>query len=398
MLMNERRTLELMKEEGVDALLGTTIENTYYLAGLWSVDSYLFPRDSQIYVLVTAQALNDPIIILPTSNADCIFECPKEPKHVYPYGNFYRELVENHELSERESKLKEWVIGTVIYADSLSALEQALRDEGLLESGLAIDEKGFKPSHIDGLRSHFPKARFLNGSELLTRIRSVKTDDEIRRMKRACLVNEEGIRDAISIAKEGTMERDMWLAYRESIVRNGGTPIFELINFDRNTGFGNLYSTEDQLSKGQHIRFDVGCRVDGYVSDISRIFSYGEPDKRKLDYYTALRKGNEAGIDALRPGVRASDIFEIVVNTTRNSGIPHYRRHHTGHGIGLEIYEPPLIAPGSDMIIEKGMTLAIEAPYFELGFAGLQIEDIVRVTDDGAEYLSLSSRDLVIFE
>lgn len=398
MLINTARAIRYMKQAGVRALLGTTIENTFYFAGLRSIASYLFPKDSQVYVLVTIDNLEKPWVILPTTDVDCLLECFVVPEEVFPYGTFYREVFNEEGFKERERLMKHWVINQDPYPDPLAALVAAIKKAGLSESSIAIDEKAFNLSYFDSLADQFPKAHIIPGFDLIQEIRSVKTPEEIKRLRRASKVNEQAISDAMAIVEEGITERELWLAYRTSIIRQGSTPIFELINFGANTGFGNLYSTEQKLQKGQHIRFDVGCRVDGYISDISRIFSFGEPTKKVLEYYNALRVGNEAGIEALTHGRQASEIFNIVVETVRKNGLPHYRRHHTGHGIGVEIYQPPLIAPTSDMVIENGMTLAIEAPYFEMGFAGLQIEDIVHVTAQGAEYLSTSSRDLVIVE
>ena len=94
--------------------------------------------------------------------------------------------------------------------------------------------------------------------------------------------------------------------------------------------------------------------------------------------------------------MKCSDIFNVAVQTVRNSGIPHYQRHHCGHGIGLEFYDPPLISPHDHTKIEEGMVLNIETPYYELGFGGLQVEDTVLVTESGVRYLTKSSRELSI--
>jgi Xaa-Pro aminopeptidase len=82
------------------------------------------------------------------------------------------------------------------------------------------------------------------------------------------------------------------------------------------------------------------------------------------------------------------------VRATRAAGIPHYQRHHVGHGIGLEPYDPPTIAPGSDTALEPGMVFCVETPYYEHGWGGVQVEDAVEVTAAGARLLTRSSREL----
>jgi Xaa-Pro aminopeptidase len=76
-----------------------------------------------------------------------------------------------------------------------------------------------------------------------------------------------------------------------------------------------------------------------------------------------------------------------VVETVRREGIPHFKRSHVGHGIGVDGYDPPNIADSSKDVLEENMVICVETPYYELGFAGLQVEDMVRVTKDGAESL-----------
>ena len=75
------------------------------------------------------------------------------------------------------------------------------------------------------------------------------------------------------------------------------------------------------------------------------------------------------------------------METVRREGLPHYRRNHVGHGIGLDGYDVPNLTPESREVLEEGMVLSVETPYYELGFAGLQVEDTVRVTRDGVESL-----------
>ncbi|MEM1938119.1 MAG: M24 family metallopeptidase, partial [Candidatus Caldarchaeum sp.] len=98
----------------------------------------------------------------------------------------------------------------------------------------------------------------------------------------------------------------------------------------------------------------------------------------------------------IRPGVRASHLFDVAVETTRINGLTHYRRHHCGHGIGLELYDVPVIRPEDQTVVEEGMVLNIETPYYELGLGGIIIEDTLVVKSDGVEMLSKTSNDAII--
>jgi Xaa-Pro aminopeptidase len=80
----------------------------------------------------------------------------------------------------------------------------------------------------------------------------------------------------------------------------------------------------------------------------------------------------------------------------RKNGLPHYRRNHVGHGIGLDGYDAPNLTPGSNEVFEEGNVICVETPYYEMGFAGLQVEDMLHVTRDGIESLMSTSSELRI--
>ncbi len=101
-------------------------------------------------------------------------------------------------------------------------------------------------------------------------------------------------------------------------------------------------------------------------------------------------------LEVLRPGVTAREVFEAAVRATREAGIPGYRRHHVGHGVGLDTYDPPLLDATTETVLEPGMVLEIETPYYELGFGGVQVEDTVLVTDAGCRLLTRTPRELAI--
>ncbi|CAI8003327.1 Uncharacterized peptidase SSP1059 [Geodia barretti] len=105
---------------------------------------------------------------------------------------------------------------------------------------------------------------------------------------------------------------------------------------------------EDRLKVGDMIRFDVGCLYKGYLTDMSRTFSFGPPDDKFTSYYNAVLKGQDLALSLVKPGKIASEIFNDTVAEVRETGIPHYGRQHVGHGIGLGLggYDRPTIAPG----------------------------------------------------
>jgi Xaa-Pro aminopeptidase len=120
---------------------------------------------------------------------------------------------------------------------------------------------------------------------------------------------------------------------------------------------------------------------------MSRGASLGQPDPRIKKYYEAVEKGVLRAYDLVKPGFKVADLFKEVVETVRREGIPHFKRSHVGHGIGVDGYDPPNISEKTGEVFEESMVICVETPYYELGFAGLQVEDMLRVTKDGAESL-----------
>jgi Xaa-Pro dipeptidase len=135
-----------------------------------------------------------------------------------------------------------------------------------------------------------------------------------------------------------------------------------------------------------------------YSSDISRTAVLGEPAPKLRRYYAAILAGEERALEVMRPGTPAGAVFEAAVAGTRAGGIPHYDRHHVGHGIGLDVYDLPILNATTETPLAAGMVFEVETPYYELGFGGVQVEDTVLVTDEGHTLLTTSSRELFVID
>ncbi|ADB49098.1 M24 family metallopeptidase [Conexibacter woesei] len=228
------------------------------------------------------------------------------------------------------------------------------------------------------------------------RARSVKDEYELERMRRANRIAEGAIVRSLSRAGVGASEHDILRWLRTEMVEQGARPMLGSVAFNERGALVDTVPTDRTAERGDVVRFDVGCTVEGYHSDLSRIGTIGEPDAWVRETYAALLAGEQAAIAKAAPGVRPSELYDIAVAVTRDAGLPEYDRSHCGHGIGLQIYEPPLVAPGHDEPLRAGQTLCLETPYYVLGRAGLQVEDAVVVTADGCERLGTASQDLII--
>jgi Xaa-Pro aminopeptidase len=275
-------------------------------------------------------------------------------------------------------------------------LVRAIKGRGLEQARIGVDEIGILPQAWDKLVAALPEATFVRAADIFRYARAIKTPEEIARLRRSAQIADQSITAALAVARPGATEMDLARAFHTKTITEGGMPVLGCIGVGLRSAMTNVQPSEEILHNGDIIRFDVGGRYQHYRADIARNGVLGEPSKKLAKYHRAIRVGLERAIEMIRPGVRASDVFEAAVDTVRREGIPHYRRSHVGHGIGLDGYDAPDIAPSNSATFEEGMVICVETPYYEIGFGGLQVEDTLVVSRDGVESFMLSSAELKV--
>jgi Xaa-Pro aminopeptidase len=397
LVLNKPRATHVLAEAGVDAIVGSTFQNVFYLSGYAGFAQRLNPA-TQVYAVVRADALTAPSLVAPISDLDLQAQFPAELDTIQAYGQrFYLEPSATDEPlsdeSERYARLAELDLAESPAA-ALSAVLAALPTG----SRIAIDERGMAVATRDALISRFGDA-IVMGAALLDTIRMIKTPEEVRRLEAAALAIESSYERAIEAAAEGMSEAELASIFDQHTIEQGSTPHFTVLAFGERGALPNaIPSTWRRLRPGDTIRFDIGCRTELYSSDIARTAVFGTPSEKVVRYYDAILAGEQRMLEVMRPGVAAKDVFAAAMEASRESGIPHYRRHHVGHGVGLDTYDAPLLDATTETPLEPGMVFEIETPYYELGFGGLQVEDTVVITEDGCRLLTRSSRELSLIE
>jgi Xaa-Pro aminopeptidase len=150
------------------------------------------------------------------------------------------------------------------------------------------------------------------------------------------------------------------------------------------------------MQKGELVTFDGVARVDGYYGDLTRTVALGEPGQTLRHIYTLVLQANAAGRQAIRPGIAAQEIDRAARALIEAGGYGESFLHRTGHGLGLEVHEPPYIAEGDEQILQPGMTFTVEPGIYVDGLGGVRIEDDVVVTPGGAESLTTMTRELMV--
>jgi Xaa-Pro aminopeptidase len=395
MLFNQPRARRIMADQKLDALVATSPDNVVYTSGYWVMSHWARPGGPQVYAVVPAGDGASPCVIAGSGNLDLLVDGEAWVTEAYRYG-FFATTTEGPGLSDLDRRYAA-LLASPDHGDAAAALVAALRDRKLDRARLAIEETGIQPAALERVRRELPHAEIVPGARVLREIRTIKTPEEVERLRGAVRVTERGIVAALRVARPGVRERELIAEFDRAVVTDGGVPVASMcIGGGPRSALSNCQAGERPLAAGEVIRFDGGVRYRWYRSDIARIAALGDPGERVRRYYGALRAGAERAMEAIKPGVRTADIFRIAMDTVRREGIPHYERSHVGHGIGINNYDAPDLAPKSDEVIEEGMVLCVETPYYELGWAGLQLENTVVVRAHGAEPLVSLDNELRI--
>jgi len=382
------RLTRVLDAEGLDALVASTPENVYYTTGFRSMAHPMF-RGLEEYGVVTRQGTG---LVIPFIDSTGVAADRVTVDRIACYGKFYFNYAA--EPGPVGARVRE--ITAAPAASPADALHQVLHDLGVAGKRIGLDEAGLLPAAWQKVHERLPGATLVPAYQLLRGARMVKSPEEVRRLERAAHIAEDGVAAVLAMLKPGVTERDAAHVFEQEIVRQGAQPFFTVVTMGERAALADVYPADRALRPGDMVRFDLGCVWEGYRSDIARTAVLGKPDDKLARYYAGILAGEREAIRAMKSGVPASQIFELAVRVTREHGIPHYERHHVGHGIGLEPYDPPTINAAATTVLEPGMVFCVETPYYEHGWGGVQVEDAVEITASGARMLTRSSQELAI--
>lgn len=328
-------------------------------------------------------------LVLGTADSAPALELLEDPERVYRYGAFYFEAAPGAcggagggaDMPVSES-----------FEDAVAlALDVRAGRAGCV----GVDRAG-GDLMWELCRARLGEARLRDVTVALARARAEKLAGEVALIRRATRLVEEGIGRIVAEARAGLRERDLAAMMSQAMAVGGGIPRLVSVTSGPRSALADAYPSDRRIQPGETLRIDAVCTVGGYWSDMARTAVMGEPDARQLRVYAALRAGLEAELEAVRAGVPVGHLFEVAVSAVRTHGLPGYRRHHCGHGIGLRSYELPMVAKGEDVLLRAGMCLSVETPYYVLGLDGMMVEDTICVTAGGYEPITTLSRDLIV--
>jgi len=383
------RLTATLEREGLGALVATSAENVFYMTGFRSLNHAIFR--AQQFAVWTPRGV---ALVVPAVDVPHIMEEATPADHVMGFGGFVCSYAEG--LGPDEQRIRE---RTEPRAPSPGhALGAALQALGVRDGRIGLDESNLTPAAWERLTTRLAGYTVVPAAAALLTARRVKSPYEIECLARALGIAEEALNAVMQMLKPGVTEREAAALYHSEVSKREASLCPSSVAFGERTWISLPLPTERALKMGELAKFDVGAIFKGYYSSVGRTAVMGEPSPRQLAAAEAVQAGLEAGIDAVKPGATAGQVYDAVMTATRASGLPDFQRGHVGHAIGLEPYERPQLDAGKATPLEAGEVLRIEVPHLEIGWGGIALRDTVLVTTTGSRVLNRSARGLVVLD
>jgi len=247
----------------------------------------------------------------------------------------------------------------------------------------------------DGLR---PGSRAVAVRGWVEGYRMVKAPEEIAAIRASVELNSRALERALKRLKPEMSEADLAAEIDYQMRRLGaeGTAFDTIVASGARAALPHAQPTSARIEAAQVLLIDMGAKLGGYLSDMTRTLFVGGAGKRLLHYYAAVREAQMAGVEAVREGIAAEKVDAACRITLARWRLDRFFVHSTGHGLGLEIHEAPRLGKKVKTQLKAGMVITIEPGVYIEDFCGIRIEDTVLVTKNGCEVLTPTSKEPVV--
>ena len=352
------RAQELMRQQGVDALYLDTSTNLRYFTGIElklteRLHGAVIPADGEVAYLSPA------------------FEEPKT-RTLLRFGKDIR-VWEEHE-------------------DPTALVIETVRSKGYETGTIAIDPAA--PFFtVDGMRRAGNRFDFSNASSITAACRQVKSQAEIALMQVAMDITLEVHKAAARALAPGMTTPEVAAFLDQAHRKLGGVPASRAVQFGEATAYPHGVPYPQTLQDGDMVLIDTGCFVEGYRSDITRTYVFGEPTPRQREIWDLEQRAQRAAFDAAVVGAPCESVDAAARRVIEAAGFgPGYKvpglPHRTGHGIGLDVHEDTYFVRGNQTPIAPGMCFSDEPMICIYGEFGVRLEDALYITEQGPRWFT----------
>ncbi|MHB1104171.1 MAG: M24 family metallopeptidase [Devosia sp.] len=392
--LDRRRATRLMQEHGLDALILAQPESITYATGAFPGVATYWRRAGAAFVLVPADE-PAPLAAIVGDLQARTFSTQSGIADV----RSHRIWVETgtYPVPDPTRPVRGPRPAQYDLSNSVDLLRDLLGERGLLNARIGL-ELGFIPAADYPAFGALP-VTWQDCTRLVERLRAIKAPLEVEHLRNAAEYARAGLThlaQSIAVGMDAAGMTEIWRAgaFAEAERRNDPRP---------QSGWayiavaGDGFAPGGPARDGDLVKIDVGCVVCGYSSDGGRTAALGNPHSDAVRIYDALHRAFDTGFAMLEPGSLLADIYRATATRMWDLGFETYGRGHFGHGVGSSIWseEWPFISAKSDAVLEPGMVLAFETPWYIDGLGGFIIEDQVLITDTGCDVMAPLSRDLL---
>jgi Xaa-Pro dipeptidase len=227
-------------------------------------------------------------------------------------------------------------------------------------------------------------------SSFVQELRKVKDEKEIELMRKAGELTSEGVKTAYEVLASGMKEYEVAAEIEYAMRKRGsqGTAFETIVASGSCSAFPHGGCSDREIRGSDLVVVDVGATYNFYRSDMTRTLVVGKPSEKQKNLYQVVKTAQAKAFDAINPNVKAKDVDAVARKMIEVAGYGEYFVHNLGHGVGLEVHEPPILSPDSKEVLVVGNVVTDEPGIYLAGYGGVRIEDTVLVQKNGAEKLT----------
>ena len=274
---------------------------------------------------------------------------------------------------------------TVVVGDiMIDALVKYCRDNGIKK----LDTDFTKISHgfAHSLAKNIPLE---NTAHFVADRRIIKSPAEIKNIQRSCAIAIATFEQVRRLVRPGMTEIQIAFKIEEIFAKNNVRSSFTtIVAAGANTANPHHISSTRKIAKNDIILIDMGCLFNGYASDLTRTFAIGKINYLYTAVYAAVSRAHRTAVRAVRPGITAKQVDGVARGIITQAGYGKEFIHSTGHGVGIEVHEPPRLSARDATVLVAGMVVTVEPGVYLPGQFGVRIEDTVQITNSGRKVLT----------
>ncbi len=312
------------------------------------------------------------------SGSESILLLARKANYLITDGRYFSQVA-------REARLCRLVPSQGSALNSLKTLSGKLKIRRIL-----LDSEAIPLSLAEKLESALRGVRVIRAPGYLKEMRIVKEKKEIVLLKKSARIAISAFRKLLPSVRAGVTEREL-AAKLEFLMKMGGAEksAFDVIVASgRNGAFPHAKPTSKKLKRGELVTFDFGAYCEGYVSDVTRTVAIGEPKEKLKEIYEVTRRAQELGVARARAGLTGRELDRVCRSYIEKRGYGKYFLHGTGHGLGMEVHELPIVSSSYAKRFPVGAVITCEPGIYIEGLGGVRIEDTLVLGKKGNINLS----------